>query len=576
MDSQNRLYSLEGPRKNTNDALEKQIQVYLREIFRLRSAQNSNVPIFALPVELLAQVFLYIVDLSIYYNDTRFGAGTFGFRLVCRHWNEVAIGFPQLWTWWTSDNIKLWHLFKSRSKDAPLFLTWRYHRPSLQDVFKDPALPVRIRQLDFTGGSKELDSLLDALNSGPLTNLSSIRLRFSHFRYEGETRDHFAGFLPFSFPKLSKLDMEQCQPDSSSPLFTTSNLTSLKLHFHYCSSTPRFTLAQLSKILQRHPNLQELDLRAGTISRVGSPEVLVPVILPQLVDLRLHGTAQCISGFVNVIDMSSPLYNVVLHFDRPCDLHVPTFVNAVKEILAAYYECEGLDYPRKANSLTISSRPGGCYGPPSFVARSPPTPVSTPQSNLELEFEREFDGDEVFELLSLFPLNNVQELFVNGLDLASMDYRMLLRRMEGLTHLKLRALDIAPILEEMNSCDQGSSEEATEILHRMTYTWIVGPTGQTVPKLVSLTLSRIDLLRGVGGELLAFLERRYNQDIGLKHLVVESCRVHTAEEEVNSKEYVDKVEWIKPKEVGFYFESEEPDSDHRLSQYTRAFDSDSD
>ena len=339
LDSQNWLYSLEGPRKNTINALEKQIQVYFREIFRLRSAQNSNVPIFDLPAELLSEVFLCIIESDLEANDTCFGAGTFGFRQVCRHWNEVAIGFPQLWTWWTSGNTKAWHLFKSWSKDAPLVLTWRYHYPSLQDIPKDPTLPVRIRQLNFSGGSKGLDSLLDALNSGPLSNLSSIQLELPDFRYEEETKDHFACFLPHSFPKLSKLDIEQCRPDSSSPLFTTSNLTSLKLFFHYHSNKPCFTLAQFSKILQRHPNLQELDLGDGTIPRVGSPEILVSITLPQLVDLRLCGMAQCISGFVNTIDMSSPLYNVILYFHhRPGDLQVPTLVNAVKEILAAVRE----------------------------------------------------------------------------------------------------------------------------------------------------------------------------------------------------------------------------------------------
>ena len=157
--------------------------------------------------------------------------------------------------------------------------------------------------------------------------------------------------------------------------------------------------------------------------------------------------------------MSSPLYNVVLHFHRPHDPNAPTILNAVKEILAVYYECEGLDYPCKVNSLAISSRPQGYYNSLSFIVRSPSAPVSTPQSNLKLKFKGK---NELFKLFSLLPLDGVQDFTAKELELSSGGYYRLFRRMKNLPRLQLVALDIGPALEAMRSRNQGVSNGATE------------------------------------------------------------------------------------------------------------------
>ncbi|KAF9642827.1 hypothetical protein BDM02DRAFT_3124127 [Thelephora ganbajun] len=240
---------LDGPRKDAINALKQQIDSHFREINKLRSAQNSHVPISGLPLELLSEVFLCIVESSIRYDDTYFDCGTFRFRQVCRHWNEVAIGLPQLWVRRVANATKAWPLFNERSKGAPLFLTWRPYSlsASCQDILKIPAFPGRIRQLGFCRSSEQLEHLFSAFNSSPPSNASSIQLRIAPYDELG-SQDHLARFLPFLFPKLSKLDIENFRPDPLSPVFTTSNLTSLKLHFPY-GTKPRYTLAQFSQIL---------------------------------------------------------------------------------------------------------------------------------------------------------------------------------------------------------------------------------------------------------------------------------------------------------------------------------------
>jgi len=108
----------------------------------LRYAQNSLVAISRLPAERLSDVFLRVVEAGLESDYASFALGTFSFLLVCRRWNEVAVGFPQLWVGWIPGAVKAWHLFNSRSKDAPLFLTWRPQLPDLaRKILTDTETP---------------------------------------------------------------------------------------------------------------------------------------------------------------------------------------------------------------------------------------------------------------------------------------------------------------------------------------------------------------------------------------------------------------------------------------------------
>jgi hypothetical protein len=159
----------------------------------------------------------------------------------------VAIDFPQLWVRWIPSAVKAWPLFSSRSKGAPLSLTWQPQLPrSARDALTDTDTPKRIRQLDFSGHPEQLEHFLGALNSSSISVTSSIRLRSTQSIDPGE---YLTRFLSLSFPKLSNLDIENFLPDSSSPIFTTSNLSSLKLRSPY-DILPHYTLAQLSQVLQ--------------------------------------------------------------------------------------------------------------------------------------------------------------------------------------------------------------------------------------------------------------------------------------------------------------------------------------
>jgi len=324
-------------------------------------------------------VFLHLFESGLRGGNSRFACGTFRFLLVCRHWYEVAVAFPRLWSLFVGCAVKMWPLFKSRSKDGPLSLTWRWFLPdSARDVLMDPTIARRTRQLDFCGNGNQLAHFLGVFDSSPPSNVSSVRLQIASYD-DREPRENFARFLSSSFPKLSKLNIANFLPSPSSPIFTTSKLTSLKLFLPY-EIKGRYTLVQFSQILQQLPDLQELDLNHGAIPPSGKSGTPVPFILPRLVNLRLYGAETAILGFIDLIGMSSPLRNLVIHFDSCSGFTLPALTSAVEKIVMPYYDCQVLDRPRKINSLTISSYPYKHHLAFHARSRSPPLPTLSSSS----------------------------------------------------------------------------------------------------------------------------------------------------------------------------------------------------
>ena len=522
----------------------------------------EGVPVSRLQAEPLSEVFLYLVESGLRGNS-RFAHGTFNFLQVCRYWNEVVIGSSRLWGFWVAYASKAWPLFNSRSSDGPLHLTWRCE-PSddAVDVLMDPKIPSRIRHLDFSGDDDELEDFLWIFDSNPPSNASSIRLQIASYDdYEPEER--FARFLSSPFPKLSKLNLGSFLPSPSSPIFTTSKLTSLKL-FLSTYQKGRYTLVQFSQILQHHPNLQELDLNDGAIPLPGTSEAQVP---PRLINLRLHGTDVAILGFIDSIRMSSPLHNVVIHIDHVRRFTIPALASTVKKILAAYYDCRGLDYPRKIDSLTISSPPRG----PRLVfdarSRSPPT------SNLELQVASigKLECEKVVEkTFDLFPSNDTSELTINVLPLS----RRMLEKVKGLSHLRLSNQGSDVVEQTLDSLSLSSSNRGMFAGHTMrapnhTRTRIGEPRQHLVPRLESLTIYRTGLC---GGEwqLLDIVKERHEHNLGLKKLAVLSCWIDEFEDEPKLREVVNELEW-DDNTVG----EEEPDEDE-LEEESGGSDYDSD
>ena len=541
---------------------------------KLRSAQNSHVPISSLPAELLSEVFRCVVTSGVQNSDTLsgirlwagnddpcFGIGTFSFRQVCKHWNEVAIRSPQLWVRWVPGATKAWPLFYQRSGGAPISLFWRYSYAldRYPDIPKHAALLGRVHLLDFRGENRHFEHLLSAFDPIPPSNASSIRLKITPYHAKNP-EDHLVRFFSLSFPKLSNLDIGNFLPDLSSPVFMASNLTSLKISFPF-SDASRYTLAEFSKTLQRHPNLQKLDLEDGAMPRVEPSGVPVSCVLSQLTDLKLCGTEGCVSGLMDLIGMSPPLLNVVLRFRYPHRQTVPSLVGPVKKIFGDYYGCTEPARHRKAVHLVIERlRLDHALV---FVAKaSKSRSAPSPQSTLRLEL---WGTQKAPEFLHLFPLKNVKTFSVDGLSHFTPQYRTILPKMKRLKHLGLASVDVDWVVGAVDCRNKGTLEINTKTRAQMTCAHADDPAQPVAPKLASVTLSRVDLLHGVCGVLLAFLRGRRDREVGLKRLVIRSCRVPSEGALSGFKEVVKETEWSDLEEVGSecegYEESDSEESD---------------
>lgn len=80
-----------------------------------------------------------------------------------------------------------------------------------------------------------------------------------------------------------------------------------------------------------------------------------------------------------------------------------------------------------------------------------------------------------------------------------------------------------------------------------------------VPKLVSLTLSRLKLLDGACDDLRFSLQGRHDKKAGLGRLIVCACRVHSEGDLSGLKGVVKEMELSDLEEVGSEYEESEKD-----------------
>lgn len=166
-------------------------------------------------------------------------------------------------------------------------------------------------------------------------------------------------------------------------------------------------------------------------------------------------------GILDLIGMSSPLNDVVVRFGCSPDFHVPTLAGTVKKILVAYYECQGLDHPRKASNMSVS------YDSEkrllAFNSRSHPASPPNLRSNLKFQFNGIGAVDRnamMRRVFPLFPLDDVRGFAIEGSALhgegcAEIFRGVVFRGMKNLAHLRLDDLDLWSALDVLSSGDLG-------------------------------------------------------------------------------------------------------------------------
>jgi hypothetical protein len=194
----------------------------------LRSRSNGRTPISRLPDDILFMVFELLVEekrLEEYTNDDYPRQGSNGLPAclevthVCRHWRNVALERPTLWTCISSTSPWL-DVMLERSQKAPLDVTFKcpYSSDSLRDCFEKVLLHLpRIKHLELHAFSHEAGRVMDLLSSQPASLLERLKL-------------NVAGYLPLAVsisnpifqaqaPLLRHLEINHCDRRWSSYIF---------------------------------------------------------------------------------------------------------------------------------------------------------------------------------------------------------------------------------------------------------------------------------------------------------------------------------------------------------------------
>lgn len=106
---------------------------------------------------------------------------------VCRHWRNVALGAPTLWTdirivqYDTKEIGEAPHVYLERSKTCPIFLTWLSNpeRPDIQEVINNLIIPGAERWQRITlitGNDEAADTLLIAMKSLDFPILQDVEI----------------------------------------------------------------------------------------------------------------------------------------------------------------------------------------------------------------------------------------------------------------------------------------------------------------------------------------------------------------------------------------------------------------
>ncbi|KDQ61411.1 hypothetical protein JAAARDRAFT_190185 [Jaapia argillacea MUCL 33604] len=236
-------------------SIDTSIATQLESVRQLRSKRNGLAPISRLSPELLAQIFIeyaMCTDMAAepamsFRPDVWWIATTH----VCRHWREVGLGTPRLWSRPPFKKPKWAQEMLIRSKSAPLQVYATIgnveHLRAVESALKHMS---RIQVLSIAGPSSELGKL--SLSSpAPLLESLSLNNWTEHDRYSIPTNA-----FNLENPSLRKLELRQCSPNWGSPMY--GGLSALKVEAIPKSARP--TLPQLLQILAGMPRLESLSL----------------------------------------------------------------------------------------------------------------------------------------------------------------------------------------------------------------------------------------------------------------------------------------------------------------------------
>ncbi|KII87389.1 hypothetical protein PLICRDRAFT_163487 [Plicaturopsis crispa FD-325 SS-3] len=236
-----------------------------QSILSYKTRRNDFALTARLPPEVLSEIFDWYRALDVLESTYKWIEVTH----VCRHWRNVALGCPRLWSYIVSETPRWTEELLARSKNAPLTFSATYGYPhekselstnmALKHMHRMAALDLTMPMLSFNKASTHFDT--------PAPILESLQLAVvTHDPTGVDGCD-----LPIKFcrgigPRLRSLSLRSCGAPWGLPFMN--NLRVLKLASIPLETRPR--VSDILGILRRASSLITLELGKDFI--VGSPE----------------------------------------------------------------------------------------------------------------------------------------------------------------------------------------------------------------------------------------------------------------------------------------------------------------
>lgn len=571
-----------------------------------KSRHNSLLLISRLPPELLACIFK-ILSLSNPPNSHHSGyhtsskLGWIPVSHVCRHWREVALHSPDLWSdiafnigpFWTQAMLE-------RSKSAPISISSSYSRQPGYAQFD----PRRINQsiisrhlhhiqsIDLNGmADSDLIPFVELLNQ-PIPMLQEVRLLPLQ---EGKGPPKLAlpnnllnrhaptlrsislqgcafPWGPFSFTCLVILEVKFRQPETAQTFDSSSFIRSLdmlanspaleSLTLHNCF--PRSSAAPVDYRPIRLSNLTRLNV-AGFVN------VLVDVtkFLKFPDTTRLHLTCLSLTGFRD--DYDSILPNVATHLAAYCETHPFHLLHIDNDTYTGGTD-EGLphDYDYQTTTLRSTLRMQALRKVDE-PDRAVPSSIEAPDFRLTFSWPGEHSPSEVSLLekaCQIIPASDIQYLIVRlqSSQWTSKEFAHAFQHYMNVERVRAGLSAAIRLCEAMWTTPGAPSQPAPDAAgiagpSQSPNSAIISERKELFPKLSSLLLQNVNFEDVVGGRnfstaLTIWLQNLREIDRPLEDLQISDCSVLT-EWVDDIREAVDHLVWDG--DEGELAESEELD-----------------
>ncbi|KAI0630510.1 hypothetical protein C8Q77DRAFT_1133456 [Trametes polyzona] len=259
--------NLEG---HSRQALEEKVRSHEWAIIELKSTINRMSPTACLPPEILSEIFVLIAtDHYEWRKENHYGSAHaykwIALTHVCRHWRDVALNTPRLWSRVVLTRPEVFREILPRSKKASLWVSASLPHADERRLYALEALmkeSSRLRELNLTAPARFVQ-VISSQWKHPADNLESIILHAEAGQFEPDylipstrlSSEFFSG----QTPKLRHLEIHRIPADWTSPLFCPS-LRTLRIHLRYDLNPQPGEFPKLLQALEAMPMLETLQL----------------------------------------------------------------------------------------------------------------------------------------------------------------------------------------------------------------------------------------------------------------------------------------------------------------------------